>query len=282
MNYKLVAGAAAFLTLLSILPGSELAGQGSGSNASSQPPAAKSADNTQAPLSPKDMQVERAKIYMATKRYEQAIETYTELAKAEPRNAQYPNMIGIAYLSLNQFSQARRYFTRALKADKKYVSALSNLGMTWYMQRDYRRAIREYQRAVAIAPAEANVYANLGYAYYHSKKDEEAGAAFRKALQLDPRVFEHTGGGVGTIVQDRTVADHGHFFFIMAREYAQIGDAEHCAEYLRKSADEGYKDVGKAKTDPAFTKVLADPAIQDFFLRYFPGGGKGSAPAPGA
>jgi tetratricopeptide (TPR) repeat protein len=282
MISKLVAGAAAFLTLLSGGPGSESLAQGSGSNAPIQQPASTPADTTQTPLSPKNLQEERAKIYMATKRYEQAIEAFRELSKAEPRNAQYPNMIGIAYLSLSQFGQARRYFTQALKADKRYVSARSNLGMAWYMQRDYRRAIREYQRAVAIAPAEANVYANLGYAYYHSKKDEEAGAAFRKALQLDPHVLEHSAGGVGTIVQDRTVADHGHFYFIMAREYAQIGDAEHCAEYLRKSADEGYKDVVKAKTDPAFAKVLADPAIQDFFLRFSPGGEKGSAPPPGA
>jgi tetratricopeptide (TPR) repeat protein len=282
MKPRLVAGAGAFLLALCSLLGADLRAQGSGSNTPAQPPTSPSANSTQAPLSPKDMQVERAKIYMATKRYEQAIATYQQLSKSEPRNAQYLNMIGIAYLNLTNLNQAQRYFERAVKVDKKYFSALNNLGMVWYEQRNYRRAIREYQRAVVIAPTEASVYANLGYAYYHSKKDVEAGNAFRKALQLDPRVFEHTSGGVGSLVQDRTVADHGHFFFIMAREYAQLGDVEHCAEYLRKSADEGYKDVVKAKTDPAFAKVVNDPAIQDFFLRISPGAPKTASAPPGA
>jgi len=282
MKPRLVAGAAACLATFSILTGLQLHAQGSGSNPPARQSASPSTNSTQEPLSPKDMQVERAKIYMATKRYEQAIETYQQLSKSEPRNAQYLNMIGIAYLNLTNLNQAQRYFERAVKVDKKYFSALNNLGMVWYEQRNYRRAIREYQRAVVIAPGEASVYANLGYAYYHSKKDVEAGGAFRKALQLDPHVFEHTSGGVGSLVQDRTVADHGHFFFIMAREYAQLGDAEHCAEYLRKSADEGYKDVVKAKTDPAFAKVVSDPAIQDFFLRISPGAPKSDSAPPGA
>src|SRR2546427_6038941 len=148
MKPRLVARAAAFLATLSLLSGPQLLAQGLGSNPPAQPSASPSANSTQAPLSPKDMQVERAKIYMATKRYEQAIEAYQQLAKSEPRNAQYPNMIGIAYLNLTNLSQAQKYFERAVKVDKKYFSALNNLGMVWYEQKNYRRAIREYQRAV--------------------------------------------------------------------------------------------------------------------------------------
>jgi tetratricopeptide (TPR) repeat protein len=281
MKPRLVAGAAAFLNCLCLWSVPQLLAQASGSNPPAQPPKSSAANSTQEPLSPKDLQVERAKVFMATKRYEQAIEAFQQLSKAEPRNAQYLNMIGIAYLDLTNLPQAQKYFERAVKVDKKYFSALNNLGMVWYEQKNYRRAIREYERAVAIAPEEASVYTNLGYAYYHSKKDLEAGEAFRKALQLDPHVFEHTNGGVGSLVQDRTVADHGHFFFIMAQQYAQLGDAEHCAEYLRKSSDEGYKDVVKAKTDPAFAKVVSDPAIQDFFSRISPGAPKTASAPPG-
>jgi hypothetical protein len=53
----------------------------------------------------------------------------------------------------------------------------------------------------------------------------------------------------------------------MARVYAQKRDAEHCAEYLRKSLDEGYKDVGKAATDPAFKDVVDDPVVQAVLIR---------------
>ena len=84
------------------------------------------------------------------------------------------------------------------------------------------------------------------------------------------------------MVQDRSVTNHGLFFFTMARVYAQKNDAEHCAEYLRKSLDEGYKDVVKAKTDPAFKDVLNDPGVQAVLVLHFPRGAKGRGSQPGA
>jgi tetratricopeptide (TPR) repeat protein len=232
-------------------------------------------------LSPKEMQEERAKVQMAEKRYDAAIQTYQDLLKADPKNAVFMNMIGIAYLDLSNYSQAKRYFARAFKADKKYSSAVNNLGMVYYHQKDFRGAIREYQRAVAIDPGQAGTHSNLGFAYYNSNKFPEAAVEFQKAIELDPRIFERNDR-VGAMVQDRSVSNHGLFFFTMAKVYAQKGDAAHCAEYLRKSLDEGYKDVGKAATDPAFKDVINDPVVQDVLLRVVPAEQKGSATHPGA
>jgi tetratricopeptide (TPR) repeat protein len=234
-----------------------------------------------AALSPKEMQEERAKVQMAEKRYEAAIQSYQDLLKADPKNAVFMNMIGIAYLDLSNYPQAKKYFARASKADKKYSSAVNNLGMVYYHQKDFHGAIREYLRAVAIDPGQAGTHSNLGFAYYNSNKYPEAAAEFQKALELDPSIFERNDR-VGTMVQDRSVTNHGLFFFTMAKVYAQKGDATHCAEYLRKSLDEGYKDVGKAATDPAFKDVINDPVVQDVLLRIVPAEQKGSATHPGA
>jgi len=186
-----------------------------------------------------------------------------------------------AYLNMANYGQSKKYFERAAKADKTYPSAVNNLGMVYYQQKNYRRAIGEYQKAVAIDPGQSGTHANLGYAYYKTKKYAEAAAEFHKALEIDPHTFEHNER-VGTMMQDRSVENHGLFFFMMAKEYAQIGDAEHCADYLRKSLDEGYKDVAKAKTDPAFKKVLDDPTVQGVLLLISPGNEKTSATSPGA
>ena len=238
-------------------------------DSASLPAVSQPSQNVPPPLAGRALDVERAKIMMAEKRYEDAIVAYEGLLKSEPKSAVYMNMIGIAYLDMSQFDQAKKYFTRASKADKKYSSAVNNLGMVWYQQKNYRKAIREYQRAIAIAPGQAGTYANLGYAYYKMKKYTEAAAQFRQALQIDPHAFDRSER-VGTMVQDRTVENHGLFFFMMAKEYAQLGDAEHCADYLRKSFDEGYKDVVTAKTDPAFKKVVNDPLVQDVLILTLP------------
>jgi tetratricopeptide (TPR) repeat protein len=234
-----------------------------------------------AALNPKEMQEERAKIQMAEKRYEAAIQSYQDLLKADPKNAIFMNMIGIAYLDLSNYNQAKKYFLRASKADKKYSSAVNNLGMVYYHQKDFGRAIREYQRAAVIDPDQAGTHANLGFAYYNTNKFTEAAVEFQKAIELDPRIFERNDR-VGTMVQDRSVSNHGLFFFTMAKVYAQKRDAEHCAEYLRKSLDEGYKDIGKAVTDPAFKDVINDPIVQAVLVRVVPTEQKGSATHPGA
>jgi tetratricopeptide (TPR) repeat protein len=234
-----------------------------------------------ASLSPRQMQEERAKVLMAEKKYDSAVQAYQDLLKEEPKNALFMNMIGIAYLDLGNFDQAKKYFIRSTKADKKYSSAVNNLGMVYYHERNFRGAIRQYKKAVAIDPNQGGGHSNLGFAYYNSNKFPEAAAEFQKALEIDPRIFERNDRA-GSVVQDRSVSNHGLFFFTMAKVYAQKGDAAHCAEYLRKSLDEGYKDVSKAATDPAFKDVLNDPAMQDVLVRITPADPKDAAAHPGA
>jgi tetratricopeptide (TPR) repeat protein len=279
MNVKLLALAAFFLPIFVVTPG--LNAQQPAADLPAQPLQAQPNADVRPARSPRDMAIERAKVLMTEKRYEDGIHVYEGVLKAEPKNAVVLNLTGIAYLNMSNFNQAKKYFERSAKADKKYPSAVNNLGIVWYQQENYRRAIREYQRAVAIDPDEPGMHANLGLAYYKTKKYPEAAAEFRKALELDPHAFDHNER-VGTLVQDRSVENHGMFFFMMAREYAQLGDAKHCADYLRKSLDEGYKDVVKAKTDPAFKKVLNDPAVQSVLLLMTPADSKTATTQPGA
>ncbi len=220
---------------------------------------------------PRNPQVERAKTLMAEKRFKEAIKAYEGLLKRDRKNAVYLNMVGIAYLNLNNSGKAKKYFKRAAKADKTYVSAVNNLGMVYYHQKNYRRAIKEYLKAEAIDPYQAGVHANLAFAYYNSKKYELASIEFLKTLEINPLAFEQNNR-TGTMTQDRSVANHGLFFFTMARVYARKGDAVHCAEYLRKSLDEGYKDVSKAAADPAFKTVLNDPGVQSVLAQTIPAG----------
>jgi len=270
-----------FIGLLFFVLSTGLGANPSAKNQAPQSSPSQSNSSAAPTLSPKEMQVERAKVQMAEKRFEAAIQTYQDLLRADPKNASYMNMIGIAYLDLGRDDFAKKYFLRASKADKKNSNAVNNLGMVYYHHKDFRRAIREYQRAISIDPGQAGPHANLGFAYYNSNKFPEAAIEFQKALEIEPSIFERNDK-VGTTVQDRSVSNHGLFFFTMARVYAQKKDAEHCAEYLRKSFDEGYKDVGKAATDPAFKDVVDDPAIQAVLILIAKPDSKAAPAQPGA
>ena len=85
-----------------------------------------------AALTPKQMQEERAKVQMAEKRYDAAIQSYLDLLKTDPKNAIYMNMIGIAYLDLSNYEQAKKYLVDALKdTNSQHIEIFDHLGETY-------------------------------------------------------------------------------------------------------------------------------------------------------
>jgi hypothetical protein len=93
------------------------------------------------------------------------------------------------------------------------------------------------------------------------KKPVEAEEEFRRAILMDPLVFQQNSRN-GSVLQDRSVTDKGLFAYTMAQSFAGAGDARLCAAYLRRAIDEGYKDLALVYTDPKFAAVLNDPDVQ--------------------
>jgi tetratricopeptide (TPR) repeat protein len=220
---------------------------------------------TQPEMSPRQIDELRADIDMAKKMYPEAIQGYSRLIKDEPHNAALLNKLGIAYEGERNDGDAEHAFKRAIKADKTYASAYNNVGTVEYDRHKYSHAIGWYQKTLALRPDMAAVYYNLGCAYFDSKKYPEAMDAFGRAIQLDPHVMSANGSG-GSVVQPRGTSNQGLFYFFVARTYAQFGNAERCAHYLKMARDVGYEKFVSAKTDPTFAKVIADPQVQAVFV----------------
>jgi tetratricopeptide (TPR) repeat protein len=225
------------------------------STAQQQPPV----DTT--PKTPLQIDETRAQVLLAEKRYDEAIRAYQKLVAEQPGNARFANMLGVAYQENGELAKARGAYQRAAKDDPTFADPLNNLGTTWYQEKKYRKAERAYQKALQVDPNLAPAYANLGFAYFSDHQYPEAMDSFNQALARDPDVL-NAGGRAGSMVQDQTVSDHGMFNFLLAKTFAERGDAASCAQYLLKAVDEGYPDVAKVKTDPSFAKVIADPAVQ--------------------
>ncbi|HEV2287725.1 MAG TPA: tetratricopeptide repeat protein [Candidatus Acidoferrales bacterium] len=203
-------------------------------------------------------------IFMAQKMYPQAISTYKSLVKGDPHNAELLNKLGIAYEGNHNDGSAERAFKLAIKADKKYADAYNNIGTVEYDRHKYSHAIDWYQKSLSLRTDVAPVYYNLGCAYFDSKKYSQAMDSFRRAIQIDPGVM-NSHGRSGSIVQPRGTTDMGSFYFLLARMYAQLGNAERAAHYLTMSRDDGYKKFDSARTDPSFALVVKDPRVQAVF-----------------
>src|SRR5271168_1797253 len=213
-------------------------------------------------MSPREAAELRADILMARKEYSQAAGAYLQILLSEPKSAPLLNKVGVAYQQLGDLERSEKFYKRSMHADKKFASAANNCGTVEYEKKHYTRAISFYDKALALHADLATVYSNLGYAYFADKQYPEAMDSFQKALALDPTIFDRRGLG-GTVVQQRTATDPGLFYFFVAKTYAEAGDVERAAHYLKLARDDGYEGFLSAQTDPAFAKVIKDPALQE-------------------
>ncbi len=212
--------------------------------------------------SPQKATMESATLAMIHKEYAEAAEIYKSLLRDAPNDAGLWNRLGIAYHQEGLLGDALKCYEKATRVDKKNGDGWNNEGTIYFQEKKWAKAVRAYKKAIALNPKVATYYSNMGLAYLNNKHAAEALAAFNTAVQIDPEVFDHTGR-IGTVLQDRSTNDQGKFVFLLAKSFAATGNAERCGFYLRKSKDEGYKDLEAAKNDPAFSKVISDPVVRE-------------------
>lgn len=224
-------------------------------------------DSSAAPMTKRQAAQLHADLLMARKDYSEAATAYQRLLDQDPGSAEILNKVGIAYEELGQDSLAEHFYKKAMRADPKSSFAMNNLGTVEYSRQRFGKAIKYYKRAVAIGGDNlAPIYTNLGYAYCSVKLYAQAMDSFSKALALDPNIFEPKGAA-GSLVQHRSATDPGTLYFLVAKSYAKLGDAERAARYLKLARDDGYKDFLAAEKDPDFARVIKDPQVQDVLHR---------------
>ncbi|MBI2319970.1 MAG: tetratricopeptide repeat protein, partial [Betaproteobacteria bacterium] len=98
-----------------------------------------------------------------------------------------------------QLAQARRLLEQGelgsahdicaalLAADPGLADAWNVLGGIAFKQRDFALAARHFAEAIAQAPERADLHNNYGYAMAEQFRIGEAVAAFRRAVEIDPR-----------------------------------------------------------------------------------------------
>src|ERR1700676_3762134 len=207
---------------------------------------------------------ELARLYLVRKQYREAQDLFYRLTLQQPNNAIYWNELGISFHNQSELDAALKCYEKSARLDHRYADAQNNAGTIWFERKKYAKAIRAYKRALKLREDFAPFYLNLGFAFFGQKQYADSIAAFRKALQLDPESLDPNHSRAGTVIQDRSItAEHGQFYFLLAKSFAEAGSVERCVIYLRKARDEGYKGMQSVKTDPSFAAMLQNPEVQD-------------------
>jgi tetratricopeptide (TPR) repeat protein len=115
-----------------------------------------------------------------------------------------------------------------------------------------------YRKALKIWPDSVSVLQNLAAVLFEMERYDEALVAYRRALELDPKLFERqSAGGVATLIQTNQ-QNSMMTNFSMAKLFAGMGDKERAISSLYKAYDNGFRDVGKIKAEPAFASLAGD------------------------
>ena len=194
------------------------------------------------------------KVYQKQRKWDKATEYFEQAAQRAPNNANYQYDLGEAYLEAKKVDQAEKALKAATEADPKLFKAHWRLGLVYKMLDQPKQADEELRAAIEANPRFSKSYVALGYLYLdydfnkeaaqvfqgcvtakeddgechnglglalkNLKQYEQATAEFKKAIDLDPELFDALYNA-GMAYSDWFDEAHGNDQKEKAREYLQ-------------------------------------------------------------
>jgi tetratricopeptide (TPR) repeat protein len=94
-----------------------------------------------------------------------AVSYYKQALRADSKNPQLYNKLGISELKLGDRGAARKDFKQALKRDPRNISALNNLGAVAYLDKKYKDSVKYLKQALELDESSAAAHLNLAEAW---------------------------------------------------------------------------------------------------------------------
>jgi len=143
----------------------------------------------------------KGNVYYHDGKFKEAIDSYTEAIKLNPKDAQAYANRGVAYAHLKQYERAiyahlKQYeraiedFNEAINITPKDAMAYNNRGLAYAYLKEYNKAIEDYNKAIKINPKDANVYFNFACMYALRNEEGDRGRMIeylKKALALNDK-----------------------------------------------------------------------------------------------
>jgi len=132
-----------------------------------------------------DFYVKQAEEQLIKENFDGAERLFLRAIKKEPRNENGYAGLGRLYLAAKKFEEAIetfKYLTKQYPANDAYFSSL---GQAYHGNKLYDSAIEAYEKAIELAPDNARRYVNLGITLEARNHLEEAILNYRKGVDLE-------------------------------------------------------------------------------------------------
>jgi len=194
------------------------------------------------------------KVYQKQRKWDKAIEQFEQATQRSPSNANFQYDLGEAYFQVKKLDQAEKAFDATTSADPKLFKAWWYLGQIrklldhpkeadealrksieanprfpksyialGYLYLDYdfnKEAAQVFQGCVTAKEEDGECHNGYGLALKNLKQYEQATAEFKKAIDLDPELFDALYNA-GMAYSDWYDEAHGNDQKDKAREYLQ-------------------------------------------------------------
>jgi Flp pilus assembly protein TadD len=101
-----------------------------------------------------------------------------------PKQAEAYNNRGLAFYNLRRYQQAIEDFSQALRIKPQYAEALNNRGNAYYEMDQYEKAKADFNQSLQLKPNYAKAHLNRGLVYFQMQKMDQSCEDFRKACDL--------------------------------------------------------------------------------------------------
>ena len=130
--------------------------------------------------------INKAKIGIKSKRYDDAINDCNDALKLDSTYIEAYFTIGIANTLKGDFDTAINTFKKALDLSKNHAKSWNHMGIAYEKKGDPDKAIESYKQAVEVEPLYAEAFYNMANAYKTKKEYDRAINNYKKATELDP------------------------------------------------------------------------------------------------
>lgn len=94
---------------------------------------------------------------------------------------------GIELYKQKKYEAAASVFKQLSKANKKDAEIWNYLGLAYFNNEKYKDARKSFIKAVKLSPQNSSYRVNLAYAYLYTNKRKDSKDEINKAIQLDPK-----------------------------------------------------------------------------------------------
>jgi tetratricopeptide (TPR) repeat protein len=127
-----------------------------------------------------------SRVLIDQKRHDEALETLTRAAEADPYSTEVHRLLGRTYHATGKIDEAVEAYRRAIELNELDAWSMNNLGLMFLEQQRAEEALPLFTKAVELRKEVPAFHNNLGMALEHTGRFADAAAAYNGALTADP------------------------------------------------------------------------------------------------